>query len=176
MKVSLTDEDLKVRGDQNYFPLGFHEVGVTSAKRGVTANGKEFAEFEVLSADDEDYTGTARLWFSSDKSTKYALSILSGIASHNKETEAEKQKVNEAFKKITDTDQVDDKFLERFVGMEAFYEVADNGRTYTNESGQVRPSYDRNIYGYRKAQSRRQQVDNLISNSEDVSDSSDIPF
>ena len=146
VKVNLTDEDLATRGDKKYFNEGEYEVLIQNVELGTTDSGKAYVELTVLGHDDE--TDTARLWFTTDKSAKYSLSILAGIAVHNKQTEADKAGVRTAFKKITDTDQVDDKFLAKFKEMDAFFTVYKSDRTYTNANGEEKHSYDKNIYGY----------------------------
>ena len=147
VKVNLTDEDLATRGQSNYFSEGEYEVLIQKAERGTTTAGKDYVEFSVLGH--EDQTDTARLWFTTDASAKYSLSILAGIAIHNKQTEADKASVRTAFKKITDTDQVDDKFLAKFNDMDAFFQVHKSRiRTYIGIDGTEKPSYDKNIYGY----------------------------
>lgn len=170
----LTDEDLKPRGDGNWFDVGVHKVIIESAKRGKIDSGKEYVEFTVLG--EEDQQGSARLWFTTDKAAKYALSILAGIAVHNKNSEAAKQTVRDAFKKITDTDSVDDKFLTRYEKMDAWVSV------YEDVNGKQKPGggfYKRtDIYGYEpkpKKQTAEQLVADLKTNGEAV-DVSEIPF
>lgn len=145
MKVQLTDEDLKER-NTNYFEEGVYEVLITKAERGTTDNGKDYVEFTVQGHDDQE--GTARMWFTTDKACKYTLSVLAGLAVHNKHTDAEKDKVRTAFKAITDTDQLDNKFLARFEEMDAFYRVQKSDRTYTNQAGETKHSYDKDIAAY----------------------------
>lgn len=171
VKVQLTDEDL-VERNNNYFAEGEHEVLITDAERGVTDSGKEYVEFTVLGHGDE--VDTARMWFTTDKAAKYTLSILAGIASHNKSSEADKQTVRDAFKKITDTDLVDDKFLEKFKDMDAFFTVYKSDRTYTTASGETRNSYDKNIYGY-MPKPRKVTAEQIMAASTPVS-SDDVPF
>lgn len=173
MKVNLTDEDLATRGDTKYFSEGIHEVAIVKAERG-KHNGKEYVEFKLEGENGE--TDTARLWFTTDKSAKYALSIMAGVAVHNKDSEAEKEGVRSAFKKITDTDQVDNKFLAKFEGMVAFFQVAKSDtRTYTDASGETKPSYDKNIYGYRP----KEKVDHIAEAKAEMLkpiDPNEIPF
>ena len=146
MKVQLTDEDLATRGDRNYFAEGEHEVLIEKAERGTTDAGKEYVEFSVLGhADERD---TARLWFTTDASAKYAMSIMAGIAVHNKQTDADKTATRNAWKAITETDKIDAKYLANFKDKDAFFTVHKSDRTYTTPSGEVKFSYDKNIYGY----------------------------
>jgi hypothetical protein len=172
VKVNLTDEDLAPRGENNYFNEGVHEVLIDSAKRGKTDAGKEYVEFIVKGENGE--SDTARLWFTTEKSCKYALSILAGIASHNKESEADKQKVRDAFKQITDTDQVDDKFLAKFENDHAFFTVYKSDRTYEKD-GETKHSYDKNIYGY-SPKPKTDLVANAMKQDTSNIDLSEIPF
>lgn len=174
VKVNLTDEDLAERGENNYFTEGVHEVLIEKAERGKTDAGKEYVEFTVKGENDE--TDTARLWFTTEKSCKYALSILAGIASHNKESDVEKQKVKDAFKAITDTDQVDDKFLKKFENDHAFFSVyKSDTRTYTNAAGEEKPSYDKNLTGY-KPNPKKDLVADAKAELQKPIDLSEIPF
>lgn len=170
----LTDEDLKPRGGGKWFNEGVYPVVIAEAKRGKTDSGKEYIQIDVLG--EEDQEGNARLWFTTDKASKYALSILAGIAVHNKESEVEKEKVRTTFKKITDTDSVDDKFLTRYKGMDAWVLV------YEDTNGQQKPGggyYKRtDIYGYEpkpKQQTAEQLVADFKTNGEAV-DTDEIPF
>lgn len=176
VKVSLTDEDLAERGNNNYFEEGEHEVLITKAERGTTDSGKDYVEFTVLGHDDE--SDTARLWFTTDASAKYALSILAGIASHNKHSDIDKKKVRDAFKAITDTDEVDDKFLARYKEMDAFFTVYKSDRTYLGNDGTTKHSFDKNIYGY-MPKPKKQTAEDLISDFKATGDeisTDDIPF
>lgn len=173
VKVNLTDEDLAPRGESNYFTEGVHEVLIEKAERGVH-DGKEYVEFTVKGENGE--TDTTRLWFTTEKSCKYALSILAGIATHNKESEADKQKVRDAFKQITDTDQVDDKFLKKFENDHAFFSVyKSDTRTYTNAQGETKPSFDKNLYGY-KPNEKKDLVADAKAELQKPIDLSEIPF
>lgn len=173
VKVNLTDEDMTTRKSNNYFEEGVHQVIITNAERGETTGGKEYVEFSLLGQEDQE--GTARLWFTTEKSAKYALSVLAGIAVHNKETEEEKQKVREAFKKITDTDQVDNKFLDRFKNMDAWYSVYKSDRTYTAQDGSTKNSYDKNIHSYQPKPKAQSILDEFKATGEVVS-TDEIPF
>ena len=113
----LEDKDFAER--KPYFDAGVHEVAIQAVRRGVmdNENKTEYVEFDVVGLQDEE--ASVRLWLS-DKAAPYTLANLARIAVHNKESEADKQKVREAFKKITDTDQLDEKFLEKFVDMQCW--------------------------------------------------------
>lgn len=173
VKVNITDEDMAPRNN-NYFDEGVHEVVIAKAERGTTDNDKDYVELTVQGQNEEE--GTARLWFTTEAAGNYALSILAGIAVHNKESETDKQKVRDAFKKIDDTDLVDDAFLKKFVEMEAFYMVQMSDRTYVNNQGETKNSYDRNIYGYSPTMKTRVVEPTKNAVNSDPVDLSDIPF
>lgn len=145
VKVNITEEDM-IESGNNYFEQGVHEVTIKEAKRGATNDGKDFVEFEL--AGTEGQSGTARVWLTTEKAAKYALGILAGIMVHNKKTEAEKAKTRDNFKLITDTDQLDKAFLDRFNGFKAWYQVEKSDRTYVANDGTTKYSFDKNIYGY----------------------------
>lgn len=169
----LTDEDLKPRGGGKWFDEGVYPVVITEAKRGKTDSGKEYVQLDVLGEADQE--GNARLWFTTDKAASYALSILAGIAVHNNEGEPAKQKVRDAFKKITDTDEIDAKFLARYKGMDAWVLV------YEDTNGQQKPGggyYKRtDIYGYQvQPRSTQATIESLFPGGEGVDDKDSIPF
>lgn len=131
----LEDKDFDAR--KPYFGLGAHEVYIKAARRGQldNENKTEYVEFDLLGEDDQE--GNVRLWIS-EKAAPYTLARLGQIAVHNKDTEEEKQKVRDAFKKITDTDLIDQKFLDKFKDMQAWILVEEdtnapkpNGGFYT---------------------------------------------
>lgn len=173
VKVSITDEDMAPRSN-NYFDEGVHEVRIDKVERGRTDGGKDYVEFTVEGQNGE--SGTARLWFTTEPASNYALSILAGIAVHNKQTDAEKDKARTAFKAIKDTDIIDQKFLDKFVDMDAWYTVQQSDRTYINSKGETKYSYDKNIYGYEpKLKARPVTAEQLASVSEPIDDD-EIPF
>lgn len=171
VKINLTDEDLD-RTPGNYFTEGVHKVKIDSIERDNMDDGRAFLTVKVTGEDDQE--GTARLWLHTEGGAKYSLSILSGIVSHSKKTEADKAKVRESFKAINDTDELDSKFLARFKGLEAWYEVEKTDRTYTNADGETKNSYNRNVYGY-EPKPKKVTVEDIMGGAESIS-SNDIPF
>lgn len=115
VKVQLEDKDMAER--KPYFEAGVHEVYITDLKAVKPESGAEYLEATVLG--ENDATDNIRLYIS-EKAAPYTLANLARIAVHNKEGETDKQAVREAFKKITDTDQLDEKFLGRFKDMQAW--------------------------------------------------------
>lgn len=133
---------------KKYFDIGSHTVTIGLIASGTTDDGKEYIEFTVFDPEDEDREGSARLWFTSDKAAKYAVSIISSIFIHNT-AEDKRDALRGALKKLTDTDALLDIAQKKLIGKEAFYVVEEDPvRTYTNKAGETMPSVNRNIYGY----------------------------
>jgi hypothetical protein len=148
--VKFTDEILENvdRQPSKYFDIGTHKVVIGLISAGTNDNGKEYIEFTVFDPADNERTGTARLWFTSEKAAGYAISIISTIFVHNT-PEEKRDALKAALKKLTDTDALLDIAQKKLIGKEAFYVVEeDPTRTYTNKNGDVMPSVNRNIYGY----------------------------
>lgn len=111
-------EDKDFADRKPYFDEGVHEVYIKKATRGSSPKtGSEYIEFDLLGENDEE--GNVRLYLT-EKTQERSRSILATIAVHNKQSDVEKQAVRDAFKKITDTDQLDDDFLKKFVDLQAW--------------------------------------------------------
>lgn len=168
----LTDESFETKGG-NYFDPGIYEVYIQGFKRGKTPNtGSEFVEFDVLGSEDQE--GKVRLYLT-EKSAHFSLRTLGTIAVHNKEGEAEKQKVRDAFKKILDTDQLTDAMLKRFIGMQAWILVEED-KNAPKPNGGYYLRY--NLYGY-EPKPRKQTAEELINEFKaggEPVDTDEIPF
>lgn len=158
--VKFTDEHKKERST-NYFDEGIHPVLIESLEFGTTEKQQEYAEFNVIDVDDPDRKGQARVWFTSDAAINFSLNILRGIAVHNAKTDADKEKVKAAFAKLGDTSELA-KMADRFRGMEAWYVVEKSDRTYTNDAGEIKPSYNRNVLGYEPKPKAPSVVDQVV--------------
>lgn len=139
--------DHKKDRSSNYFDEGIHKVKIAGVEFDELDDGREFAEFTVV--DEDDREGTARLWFSSDAAINYSFNIIRGIFVHNA-PENKKDAVRESFDKIEDTEQLEKSINELLIGGECWYQVSKSDRTYES-NGQIKHSYDRNIYGYEPA-------------------------
>lgn len=111
----LEDKDFAER--KPYFEAGVHEVFISGMTKVEPETGAPYIEVEVLGKNDA--TDSIRVYIS-EKAAPYTLANLARIAVHNKDKEADKEKVREAFKKITDTDQLDAEFLAKFKDMQAW--------------------------------------------------------
>ncbi len=149
--IEFTDEHKKEYEGGKYFDFGVHTVTIMKVEFGLTEkDGKEYVEITVQDDPkaDEPRETEVRLWFTNDKSIRYSLNTIKGIFSHNtpkEKREAVKKEVN----KVSDTEELD-KLMQKLVGKEAFIEVSeDEVRTFEDKDGNVRPSINRNIYGYK---------------------------
>lgn len=167
----MEDKDFEPR--KAYFAEGVHEVYITAMERGVSPNTKsEYIEVSLLGEGDAE--GSARLYLT-DKTADRSRSILATIAVHNKGTDAEKQKVRDVFKKVTDTDQLDDKFLAKFKDMQAWILVEEDKSAPKPNGGFYLRT---NLYSYEpkpRAKTADELVSDITEGGEPV-DLSEIPF
>lgn len=118
--IDLTNENFDTPAGGKYFDVGVHIVEIISATRETNTNGNDFVSFKVRGVNDEE--GEARRYLT-EKSAKWTVSLISGIIVHNQDSDASKEKARETLRKITNTSQVDDKFLAKLVDKEAWIEV-----------------------------------------------------
>lgn len=137
----LTDADFERKGGE-YFDVGVYEVTITSTERQDPAGKSPYAAFDVQGTGGQE--ANIRLYLS-DKATPYTLQKLATIAVHNKTSEADKEKVRTAFKAIDDTDKIDDKFLAKFDGMQAWISVEEDLSSPKPNGGYYK---NFNIFGY----------------------------
>lgn len=121
--VKMAQMEDKDFNNSAYFDLGVHEVAITGAETGKNEKGTPYIDITVEGLGDEK--DTVRM-YTSENAAPYTRNNLAKIAVHNRDSEEEKQKVRDAFKKITDSDQMDNKFLERFIDMQAWLLVEED--------------------------------------------------
>jgi|GEM_PF-1308175 hypothetical protein len=143
MKIfKITEEDLV---EQNFFREGVHEVIITSAEFFETDDQKIYLELGIMGSNDEQ--DTARLYFT-DGAKKISLDTIRKILVHNAPDEETKDKIREAYKKITNLAQLNP-FVLRLVDKQAWLKIEKSDKTYTSkETGEIKHSYNRNIYGF----------------------------
>lgn len=174
VKVSIEDKDMAER--KPYFGVGVHEVYIEKIKSEKPEKGAPFFSVEVLgSVNDLEVRDDVRLYIS-EAAAPYTLANLARIAVHNKQTEKEKDAVREAFKAITDTDEIDQKFLDKFKDMQAWILVEEdmgspkpNGGYYTRAS----------LYSYKPQASTnasKMTAEDLVSDNNEKIDLEEIPF
>lgn len=144
--AKFNDEHKEEMGSNNYFEQGVHKVKITGVEFGETEDGKEWAEFSVTD-DSGEKEGNARVWFTTDKAIWYSFNVFRSIFVHNA-PKAQKDKMRKSIDDLKDTDELA-KAAESLKGKECWYSVYENPeRTYTDNSGKLRNSFDRNVYGY----------------------------
>lgn len=150
---------------------GIHKVTILGVTGGETAEGKEFIEFTVK--DESGAEGNARMWFTTDKAIKYTFSVIRSLFAHNAladKKEAAKEMVN----KTKNSDELVELCNKVLTGKEVWYEVEKSDRTYTNAAGELKYSYNRNLYGYEPKPKEKTALDDLIAGGQPV-DSSEVP-
>lgn len=168
----MQDKDFEATGGK-YFDAGVHEVFINNISRGKSQNtGSDFIEVEVTD-EAAERTAKTRLYLT-EKTAERTRKILAAIAVHNKDNEVDKQKVRDAFKKITDTDQLDDKFLGRMENMQCWIS-AEEDQSAPKPNGGYYLRY--NLYGYEPSPRTpaATTVEDLMGGTP-VADGTEIPF
>jgi len=153
-----------------YFPEGIHKVNIVDVQGGSNDNDKEFIEFTVEGENGEE--GTARMWFTTDKAIGYTFSNIRGLFTHN----AKKGKEEEAKEMVNATANSDELVAlckKVLVGKEAWYQVEQSDYTYTNQAGEQKHGYNRNITAY-EPKPKKQTIDDIMPGNTKL-DSSEIP-
>lgn len=128
-----------------YFKEGIHKVTILGVTGGANDNDKEYIEFVV--GDTKGTEGTARMWFTTDKAISYTFNSIRNIFVHNAskgKEEAAKDLVN----KVTNSEELVELCNKALIGKEAWYTVEMSDYTYTNQAGELKHGYNRNITGY----------------------------
>lgn len=149
--VKFSDKDKQEMGE--FFELGIHKVEIATVIFDKTEDGREFVDFEVVDPETNTKEASARLWFHTAGARKYSFNTIRTIFVHNA-AEDKKQKIREKVDAVKDTKELDE-LCQSLVGKEAWLQVyEDPNRTYRvrdkdgNETGEVKPSINRDITGY----------------------------
>lgn len=170
MAIDFTNEHKAEQGA--YFPEGIHTVKILGVTGGANENGKEYIEFTVGGENGEE--GTARMWFTTDKAINFTFNTIRTLFVHNAlkgKEEAAKEMVN----KVTNSEELIDVCNEALVGKEGFYVVEKSDYTYTNQAGELKHGYNRNLYGYKPKQSGNKSVDDTFGGGVEIIDD-EVPF
>lgn len=156
-----------------YFGEGVYPVTITKVDKNTTDDGKEYFEFTVAGTDGEE--GTARVWWT-EKAKHYSFNTVKTIFVHNT-VEKNKQLIRD---KIDSTKNTDELFslMSGLIGKKAWYKVERTGTTYTNGAGEIKNSYNRNIYGYEPRSVTPITDDSILDDikASEPLDLSSIPF
>jgi hypothetical protein len=165
---TMSDKEFEAR--KPYFGVGVHEVILTSAVAGKSPTTEsDFIEFSLLGEADEE--GSVRMYLT-EKTVERTRSILATIAVHNKEGEVEKQKVRDAFKKMTDSDDMlTEKFLAKYKDMQAWILTEEDKSAPKPNGGFYLRS---NLYSY-EPKPRATTIQEDIAGGKPI-DLSEIPF
>ena len=146
MAKPFTDEHKKDLdgGNSKRFAEGVHKVSIVWAQYG-DSDGKDYIDVSVEGSEQEEEK--VRLWFHTDGSIKYSLRALTSIFVHNAKDD-KKDAARAIVGGATDAEDLATKCMVNLVGREAWLEVKKSERTYTGNDGQVRNSFDKNLYGY----------------------------
>lgn len=152
----------------SYFPEGIHKVTILGIEGGTNENGKEFIEFIVGGENGEE--GSARVWLTSDKAIGFAFNTIRNIFVHNAikgKEEAAKEKVNA----VKNSEELIALCNQALIGKEAWYTVEQSDYTYTNQAGELKHGYNRNITGYepKPKQSGIKAVDDTFGGGTELS-------
>jgi len=134
----------------NYFEQGVHKVQISSIEFGFTEDKeeKEYCEITVVDPENGEKTDKVRLWFHSEGARGFSFSTLRAIFVHNAPEEL-KDSVRDRFNAINDTEELEKACQKMLPGKEAWFSIYESDtRTYTDDNGNVRKSFDKNLTGY----------------------------
>jgi len=154
-----------------YFTEGVHKVTIQLVEADKTQDGKEFFEFSLLGEEGEE--GTARVYWT-EKASPYSFNTVRDIFVHNT-PEAKKQAIRDKVDATSNTDELLKLCATNLIDKECWFKVEKTGTQYTNANGELKDSYNKNIYGYEvKMKKTTEQI--LEDISGDPVDLSEIPF
>ena len=155
-----------------FFSEGVHKVSIVDVTGGVNENEKEYIEFTVEGENGEE--GNARMWFTTDKAIKFTFNTIRTIFVHNA-LEAKKDAAREMINGVKNSDELVALCKKVLVGKEAFYQVEKSDYVYTNQAGEQKHGYNRNLFGYEPKPKEKTALDTLTDgainlNAEDIPD------
>lgn len=149
-KRATFSDEVKEEKNFNYFEQGVHKIQISGIEFGFTedAEEKEYCEITVVDPDNGEKTDKVRLWFHTEGAQSFSFSTLRAIFVHNAE-EDKKDAIREKFNAIKGTEELEKACKKMLPGKEAWFSIYESEtRTYTDESGKTRKSFDKNITGY----------------------------
>lgn len=146
-----------------YFKEGVHRVKIADIGSGKTDKGTDYIEFFLLGENGEE--DAARIWFT-DKSAVYSFNNIRNIFVHNA-PEDKKDHTRNAIDALEDTESLA-KACEMLKGKECWFSVYKNAdRPYMAKDGSMKPSFDKNIYGYAPTE-KDTEADMIAGKAEDL--------
>lgn len=165
--MTLSEEDVK---ESTYFTQGVHAVTITEAGFEKNPNGKVFLNVKVEGVNGEQ--GEARLWFTG-AATPFSVDKIRKIFIHNAKDDDQKQKVRDFFKNMKSLYEMS-QLVQKLPGKSCWYTVEKTEETYTDNNGDEKHRYDRNIWGYEPKPKKK--TDEVIEDIPEEVDLSEIPF
>lgn len=170
---------LNDKGGQNYLGLGVHEVVVTSVELAKASTGTIGIKFNV---ENDEGRSDVTMWLS-EAALPYTIENVSRLMVHNapedKKTDARNYMSNITSAKslygtVVEALKTREKLKKPFA---AFLSIREdqNGRTYTNKDGDVKPSLVRNLLSYKPKETPTQTVAKETG-GEVLPPDTDIPF
>lgn len=153
---------------------GVHKVTILGVLPGKSENtGSEYFEFGIQSED--GIMGEVRVYWT-EKAEQYSFNTIRDIFVHNAKEE-NKEKVRAMVDAVKDTDELLKLCQDNLEGKEAWYKVEKSGTQYTNQNGELKDSYNRNLYGY-EPKMKNVSDDQILKDIENGTpvDVSEIPF
>lgn len=128
-----------------FFQEGVHVVNIVDVEGGTNENGKEFIKFTVEGS--EGQVGEASMWFTTDKAIKFTFSTIRSLFTHNA-TKGKEEAAKEMINAVKNSDELVALCKKVLMGKEAWFQVEKSDYTYTNQAGEQKQGYNRNIFGY----------------------------
>jgi hypothetical protein len=174
-KVAQMKENIeKASTGQSWLGLGVHEVFVKSIELTQAKTGTLGMKFTV---ENEEGKNEVTKWLS-EGALPYTIENVSRLIVHNtpedKKTAARNHMAN-----IVSAKDIVAIAKEKLIEGQVWLSVKDKGDTYTDtKTGELKPSYDRDLLSYKPKQTQEQAVAELVSKSKDASpeEKLNIPF
>lgn len=156
-----------------YLGKGVHKVKIMMVEFGETEKGQEYVEFTVANKDGAE--GTARMWFTTDKATQWTFNVIRTIFVHNT-AEDKRDAMRKKIDTTKDTKELEE-ICQKLIGKDCWYKVEeDPDRTYTATDGNVRPSLNKNVYGFEPTMQQETPASVSSDDNESNSEEKDEPF
>ena len=155
--------------EDEYFGQGVHEVIIYGAEfYKDEKKGNIYLDVDV--ADEQNVKKAQVRMFFTEKANKITISTIRRILVHNAEDENKKQEIRTKFQTVTSL--LDLKaFVMDLIGKQAWLKIEKSDRTYIDNDGNEKFSYNRNLYGYEPemtAQKKKTDADSGVVDNQDT--------
>jgi hypothetical protein len=154
-----------------YFEEGIHKVKISGTALECPAD-KEYLE---VSIEGENGESTEVRLYLTEKAMKFSINTIRSIFVHNTE-ESKKELVRDAVNACKTTEELAI-LCQKLDGMECWYSKYKSGTTYTNASGEVKNSYNNNLFAYEpKPPKNNTQTVKSIVGGQEITSGEEYPF